>query len=74
MFVVLWKSKTLDGASYFVTFIDDASRKVWAYALKTKDQVLETFKQFHDQIERETGKLLKSIHTDDSGEYRIPFE
>ena len=27
---------TLGGASYFVTFIDDFSRKVWAYPLKRK--------------------------------------
>ncbi|CAL8167682.1 unnamed protein product [Prunus armeniaca] len=34
-------TSTLGGAIYFVTFIDDHSRKVWAYALRTKDQVYE---------------------------------
>ena len=29
--------ETLGGNKYFVTFIDDASRKVWVYVLKTKD-------------------------------------
>ncbi|GKD16351.1 putative RNA-directed DNA polymerase [Tanacetum coccineum] len=38
------KTKTLGGCSYFVTFIDDHSRKVWIYTLKTKDQVLNVFK------------------------------
>lgn len=33
------KVKSLGGASYFVIFIDDASRKEWAYAMKPKDQV-----------------------------------
>jgi len=28
--------KTHSSASYFVTFIDDASRKVWMYVLKSK--------------------------------------
>ena len=37
---------SLGGARYYVTFIDDHSRKVWAYALKTNDQTLEKFKQF----------------------------
>lgn len=32
-------TSTLGGARYFVTFIDDHSRKVWVYALKTKDHV-----------------------------------
>ena len=29
--------ETLCGNKHFVTFIDDASRKVWVYVLKTKD-------------------------------------
>ena len=28
------KVKTLDGALYFLTFVEDHSRKVWAYTLK----------------------------------------
>ncbi len=39
--------RSLGGASYFVTFIDDYSRKVWAFALKSKDQVLHVFKTWH---------------------------
>lgn len=35
----LMKTRSLDGAYYFVTFIDDNSRKIWVYTLKTKDQV-----------------------------------
>ena len=31
-------TQSLGGASYFVTFIDDATRKVWAYAMKSKDE------------------------------------
>ena len=31
--------ESLGGNRYFVTFIDDASRKVWVYLLKAKDQV-----------------------------------
>ena len=40
------KTKTLGGALYFFTFIDDCSRKHWDYVLKTKDQVLGVLKQF----------------------------
>ncbi len=40
---------------YFVTFIGDATRKVWLYPLHTKDQVLEVFKEFHATVERQTG-------------------
>ena len=54
--VCTMQSNTLGGALYYVTFIDDHSRKVWAYALKSKDQVLDVFKDFHVKIERQIGK------------------
>lgn len=43
----------LGGASYCVIFIDDHTRKVWAFVLKSKDCVLDVFKHFHASIERE---------------------
>ncbi|KAK0589658.1 hypothetical protein LWI29_016911 [Acer saccharum] len=46
------KMRTLGGSLYFVTFIDDHSRKTWVYTLKTKDQVLDVFKQFQALVER----------------------
>ena len=61
--------ETLGGNKYFVTFIDDASQKVWFYVLKTKDQVFEHFKKFHAMVEREKGKLLKCLRSDNGGEY-----
>ena len=33
---------SMGGASYFVTFIDDFSQKVWAYPLKCKDEVFQS--------------------------------
>ena len=50
------QDRTFGGEHYFVTFIDDHSRKVWAYVLKTKDKVLGVFRDFHVKVERETGK------------------
>ena len=38
--------RSLGGTQYFVTFIDDHSRKVWAFLLKTKDQVFQVFQRF----------------------------
>ena len=44
------------------------------YLLKTKDQVLQTFKEFHASVERETGRKLKCLRSDNGGEYKGPFE
>ena len=38
--------KTLGGNKYIVTFIDDASRKVWVYVLKLKTRFLSTSRNF----------------------------
>ncbi|KAL6323847.1 hypothetical protein AAG906_005842 [Vitis piasezkii] len=51
-----------------------AGKKIWVYTLKTKDQVLEVFKQFHAFVERQSGEKLKCIRTNNGGEYYGPFD
>ena len=60
---------TLNGFSYFVTFIDDYSQKTWIYFLKTKDEVLEKFWEFKTQVENATGRRIKTLRSDNGGEY-----
>ena len=62
------------GGQYFVTFIDDYSRKLWTLVLKLKDQVLSFFKEFQARAKRESSQKLKVVRTDNSGEYRGHFE
>ena len=45
--------RSLGGAQYFVTLIDDHSRKVWAFMLKIKHQPFQVFQQFQAIVERE---------------------
>src|SRR5262249_16020150 len=71
--VCYMKDRSIGGALYFVTFIDDHSRKFCTYALKSKDQVLNVFKQYHSRVERETRRKLICVRADNGGEYRGPF-
>ncbi|WVZ16592.1 hypothetical protein V8G54_009574 [Vigna mungo] len=66
--------KSFSGALYFVTFIDDCSRKIWVYSLQKNDQMSEKFKEFHALVERQSSKKLKRIRTDNDGEYCGPFD
>ena len=66
--------RSIGGALHFVTFIDDHSRKVWSHLLKSKDQVLDAFKEFQALVERETVRKIKCVRSDNEGEYRGPFE
>lgn len=57
------------GARYMLTFIDDFSRKVWVYTIKSKDEVFSYFKQWKALIEKQTGKKVKRLRTDNGLEF-----
>jgi hypothetical protein len=52
---------SLDGSRYYVTFIDDATRKTWVYCIRQKYDVFDTFKKWKDLVENEIGKRLKCL-------------
>ncbi|RVW57769.1 Retrovirus-related Pol polyprotein from transposon TNT 1-94 [Vitis vinifera] len=54
---------------YYVTFIDDFSRKVWVYFLKAKDEVFGKFKEWKTMVEKRTGKVVKTLRTDNGLEF-----
>nr|GEW90081.1 hypothetical protein [Tanacetum cinerariifolium] len=64
-----FKIVSRQGASYFVTFTNDFSRYGYAYLLKHKHEVFETFKHFEKEVENQLGKTIKSLHFDRGGEY-----
>ncbi|KAG8492957.1 hypothetical protein CXB51_012663 [Gossypium anomalum] len=57
------------GANYMLTFIDDFSRKVWAFFLKQKSDVFSAFKSWKIMIEKQTGKQIKYLRTDNGLEF-----
>ena len=62
---------TQSGNSYFMTFIDDYSRKTWIYFLKSKesDEVLDRFQEFRALVENQSRKKIKVLRSDNGGEY-----
>ncbi|KAD1384633.1 hypothetical protein E3N88_42909 [Mikania micrantha] len=55
---------TQGGNRYMLLFVDDYSRFMWAYLIKSKDEVLGCFKNFKSQIELEVGSRIKGLRTD----------
>jgi uncharacterized protein YigE (DUF2233 family) len=47
------KVTSFGGANYFVTFLDDCTRKVWIYMLNKKSKVFSKFKIFKAAIENQ---------------------
>jgi transposase InsO family protein len=62
-------TRSHEGFEYFVTFIDDKSRKVSVQGLKHKSDVAQHLKDFISRSETETGHLLKVLRSDGGGEY-----
>ena len=46
---------------YYVSFIDDFSRKTWIYFMKNKDEVFSKFNEFKALIENHTEKKIKTF-------------
>ena len=62
-------SNSLSGYAYYVSFIDDFSRKTWIYFMKNKDEVFSKFKEFKALIKNHTEKKIKTIRSDNGGEF-----
>jgi hypothetical protein len=62
-------SSSISGYVYYVSLIDDYSRKTWIYFLKTKDEVFSKFKEFKALIENLYEIKIKILRSDNGGEY-----
>ena len=66
--------QTRGGKKYFVTFIDDCTRYCYVYLLRSKDEALENFMHYKNEVENQLGRKIKAIKSDRGGEYDIPFD
>jgi transposase InsO family protein len=62
-------SSSISGYVYYVSFIDDYSRKTWIYFLKSKDEVYSKFKEFKALIENLSKRKIKILRSDNGGEH-----
>ena len=60
---------SLRGSRYYITFIDDSSRKIWVHFLKNKCNVFETFKKWKVMVETKTCLKVKCLRSNNGGEY-----
>jgi transposase InsO family protein len=62
-------SSSISGYVYYLSFIDDYSRKTWVYFLKSKDEVFIKFKEFKALIENLSERKIKILKSYNGGEY-----
>ena len=54
---------------YYVTFFDEFSRKCCMLFMQRKDQTLSKFLEFKALVEKESGKQVKALRSDNGGEF-----
>lgn len=63
------ETNSLNGARYFLLFIDDYSRMTFIYFLKQKSEVFYRFKEFKSVVENQLSKKIKILRTDNGLEF-----
>ena len=57
-----------------MTFIDDCIRYCYVYLPRSKDEALEKFMHYKNEVENQLGRKIKAIRRDRGGEYDAPFD
>lgn len=63
------KVPSISMSIFFVSFIDDYSRRTCIYFLKSKTQFFSWFKELKDLVENQTSKKIKCVRTNNGGEF-----
>ena len=65
--------QTRGGNKYFITFVDDNTKYCYVYLLKSKDEAIEKFVLYKNEVENQLNKKIKVLRSDRGGEYESPF-
>jgi transposase InsO family protein len=59
----------LGGARYFLSLVNDFSRRVWVYVLKSKEETFKRFKEWKAMVENQSERRVKRLRTDNRLEF-----
>ena len=59
---------SLGGRWCFITFVDEATRMVWVYVLKSRDDMLSALQRFVALVETQTSSRVQCLHTSNYGD------
>nr|GEW04787.1 retrotransposon protein, putative, Ty1-copia subclass [Tanacetum cinerariifolium] len=67
--------ESLGGKMYFLSIVDDYSKRVWVYILRFKHEAFGKFKEWKQLVENRTERTVKKLRTDNGLEfYNREFE
>ena len=59
-----YKVESLNGAQYFLTIVDDASRGTWVYLMRDKGEASKLIMNFCVMVKHQFSKSVKVIRND----------
>jgi len=62
---------TPGGRRYFLLLVDDATRYMWVALLTTKDMAADAIKHLQAVAEKQSGKKLRTLRTDNGREFTV---
>ncbi|GAB2265737.1 hypothetical protein Dimus_037845 [Dionaea muscipula] len=65
--------QTRGGSKYFITFVDDCTNYCYVYLLKSKDEAIDKFILYKNEVENQLSAKIKVLRSDRGGEYEAPF-
>nr|GEU73396.1 hypothetical protein [Tanacetum cinerariifolium] len=61
--------ESINGYRYFLSIVDDYSRRVWVHFLKHKNEAFSKFKEWKQLVKNQTGRKLKKLRTNNGLEF-----
>ncbi|GJS90427.1 retrovirus-related pol polyprotein from transposon TNT 1-94 [Tanacetum coccineum] len=61
--------ESMSGCRYFLSIVDDYSRRVWVHFLRHTNEAFNKFKEWKQLVENQTGRKLKKLQTDNGLEF-----
>ena len=65
--------QTKGGNQNFITFVDDSTKYCYVYLLKSKDEAIEKFDFYKNEVENQFNKKIKVLKRDRGSEYESSF-
>lgn len=63
---------TVEGYKYFLTIVDDHSRFLWTYLMRSKSEVYTIIPTFFKQIHTQFNVSIKTLRCDNGSEFSLP--
>ena len=57
------------GNKYFIIFVDYSTKYCYMYLLKSKDEAIEKFVLYKNEVKNQLNKKIKVLRSDRGGEY-----